>query len=166
METILFKAVIFSLPCWAANISFNFTFFLKDAFPALRRIDGPLDRGAKLFGRPVFGPSRTVLGLLIALSLACTWGLFSMDPLDPMKIMLTFAGALSGSFIKRRFDVPSHTLVPILDHADYMILIGSIFYFLSLESGAVIAVSIILTVIGHPLFCRIGYWMGIKEKPY
>ena len=79
----------------------------------------PLDGGWSLWdGRPVFGPSKTLRGVVAALAatplaawvLGVGWGLGLVIAMGAM------AGDLLASFTKRRLGLPSSASVPLLDH--------------------------------------------------
>lgn len=78
----------------------------------------PVDGGLLLAdGRPLFGPSKTVPGLIAAMvltSLVAWW--FGWSPLTGCYIAaLAMVGDLLASFIKRRLAIPASGMAPGLD---------------------------------------------------
>jgi CDP-2,3-bis-(O-geranylgeranyl)-sn-glycerol synthase len=82
------------------------------------RYTRPLDGGLLLAdGRPLFGPSKTVTGLIAAVVLTSfvAW-LFGWSPLTGCYIAaLAMGGDLLASFIKRRLAIPASGIAPGLD---------------------------------------------------
>lgn len=98
---------------WLVNFAPPLLAFLLD-----ERWSTPLDRG-RLFwdGKPLFGPHKTIRGVVGAVATGC-----AVAPLlgfswlvGAAAAILSMAGDLLSSFIKRRFDLPSGSAVPVLD---------------------------------------------------
>ena len=135
----------------------------------LRKYHYPLDGGSKFVdGRPLFGPSKTIRGILAALvatplasiALGLGWlpglliGLFAM------------IGDLFSSFLKRRLDMPSSRHASGLDHVP-----ESLFPLLACSTvielpAFQIFLLVVLFVSGGFLLWRIAGWLGIREHPY
>ncbi|MEK7641869.1 MAG: CDP-archaeol synthase [Patescibacteria group bacterium] len=147
-------------------MAFSLIVPLKRVVPLVAQIDRPLDHGASLGGSRIFGDSRNYAGLILALVLALSWGIAAHDPLVGAKIMLTFVGAVLGSFIKRRFRLRSGQKMPVLDQLDYMFVVGGIWYFFGFESGAVVCMAMLITLIGQPTISYVAFLLRLKDKPY
>ncbi len=98
---------------WLINFAPPLLAFLLDT-----RWSTPLDRG-RLFldGKPLFGPHKTIRGVFSAVVTG-----FAVAPLVGLPwfvgggaAVLSMAGDLFSSFIKRRLNLPSGSAVPVLD---------------------------------------------------
>ncbi len=148
--------------CGIVNISLN----LLGAAERLwgwDKFDAPFDIGLHLGSERVLGKSTTWLGL--ALSLALGWLIYATcSPLGIVIGVGTFFGHALGSFIKRRFHYGDGSYLPVVDHGDYVILTGAILL-VSGELGWVAYVlAIVLVLIVHPVFCLLGFKLGIRER--
>jgi CDP-2,3-bis-(O-geranylgeranyl)-sn-glycerol synthase len=134
----------------------------------LRQYNHPLDGESNFIdGRPLFGPSKTMRGILAALvatplasmALGLGWlpglliGLFAM------------IGDLFSSFLKRRLNMPSGSRASGLDHIP-----ESLFPLLACSTVVELpAFQIFLLVAlffsGGFLLSRIARWLGIREHP-
>ncbi len=82
------------------------------------RFNRPLDRGLTwVDGRPVFGRHKTIRGIFCSLlgGLAVFFLLGTVWWVSAVAALLAMAGDLLSSFIKRRFNVASGKIVPVLD---------------------------------------------------
>ncbi len=116
-------------------------------------------------GKPIIGTSTTWGGLILSLLLG--WIIEYFFPNSFYAILLSlcvFFGHALGSFIKRRLDIPRGEYLPIVDHGDYIILVTSVFYILGYINILTMLVSIGIILIIHPLFCIIGYYLGLREN--
>ncbi len=139
---------------------------LKRAFPALARLDRQIDGGTSFGGRPLIGPSRNYFGLAFAVVIALVWGLLAHSGLIALEVMLTFAGTLLGSFVKRRLDYPQGEAFPVIDQADYLIVVGLVWFAFGLARPSVILIAFVLTLIGHPVISYVAFKIGLKDQPY
>ncbi|MEN9913280.1 MAG: hypothetical protein RLY66_688 [Candidatus Parcubacteria bacterium] len=163
---VLQAAIIFAAPCWIANMTFSLIVPLKRVYPAIARIDKPLDMGGSLWGQRVFGDSRNYAGLTVAIVLAlCAWLFFQSGDMA-IKILFTFVGAVLGSFIKRRIGCLPGKKVIVLDQLDYMFIVGGIWYFFGWESGATVLVAMLITLCMQPVISYGAFFLGLKDKPY
>ena len=129
----------------------------------------PLDGGMRLWdGRPLFGTSKTLRGLLLALvmtGLAAPFLGLSFG-LGLLVGALTMAGDLLSSFIKRRMGRPSsgralgldqipESLLPLLGVRDVLAL-----------SWADVVLATLLFLGGELLVSRWLYRLRIRDEPY
>ena len=129
----------------------------------------PLDAGANFFdGRPVFGRSKTVRGLVLAVVLtAAAAPLLGLEWWIGAVIGLTaMLGDLFSSFIKRRLDRPSSSRATGLDQIP-----EALFPFLACGAElaltwADIVVGIAVFFVGEIFFSRLFYRLGLREEPY
>jgi CDP-2,3-bis-(O-geranylgeranyl)-sn-glycerol synthase len=173
MATLL-QLIYFMLPAYIANMA---PIFVR----TWSFLDVPLDGGATLFGKRVFGAHKTVRGIFFGLIagvlmagvqklLAPTFpnvGLLSYDGWILVGLLLG-GGALLGdaikSFFKRQFGVASGKAWIPFDQIDYAIgAIGlaSIVYFPGWLNAAYI---IIISVILHFVVNIIGYFLKIRKQ--
>ncbi len=78
----------------------------------------PLDAGILLFdGRPVFGPSKTIRGVIASVVVTAIGGLFlGLNPeFGALVAGVAMAGDLLSSFLKRRLNLPPSSQVLGLD---------------------------------------------------
>lgn len=98
---------------WLVNFAPPLLAFLLD-----QRWATPLDRG-RLFwdGNPLFGPHKTIRGIVSAVvaggAVAPLLGFPWLE--GAAAALLSMAGDLFSSFLKRRFNLPSGSAVPVLD---------------------------------------------------
>jgi CDP-diglyceride synthetase len=153
------EILLYALPCWVFNLFYTFVPHLKKWFPFLSRIDIPLSE--KRVG--VQGTLTLPIVLLLPL-------IFLPFILSPYYILLLQSacvalGDIVGSFIKRSFGFPKGKYVPGIDHGDYMIMTGAVFVGLGLVPFYVAFQALIITYLAHPLFCYVGWMLGIKREP-
>lgn len=115
------------------------------------RLDRPLDANLRfLDGRPVLGPSKTIRGLVAAVTAtALVAPLFGLAPAQGAGFgLLSMAGDLLSSFVKRRLGIaPSHS-APLLDQLPETLLPLGVMYPLlgSTLSEALVAVLIFIAI--------------------
>lgn len=110
------------------------------------RWNTPLDLGCRfLDGRPVFGPHKTFRGFLGALGAGVMVGLIFGFPwwVGFGAALLSMAGDLASSFIKRRFGISSGTIVPALDQ-----VFEGLFPFLMLKPYLLLGTGHVLVLLG------------------
>jgi len=129
----------------------------------------PLDFGWSFFdGRPIFGESKTIRGVLLALlaaaiaapALGLAWQVGLLAGAAAM------AGDLLSSFIKRRLALAPHSMAPGLDQAP-----ESLFPLLACKGA--LGLSAADALIGAGLFWvgglalyRALYALGMRDRPY
>ena len=129
----------------------------------------PLDGGLRLWdGRPLFGPSKTLRGILLALlatSLAAP--LLGLSwPLGLAVGALAMAGDLLSSFLKRRLGRPASSRAFGLDQIPESLLpVLACRYALGL-GWADIMLGTLLFLLGEVLLSRWLYRLHIRDQPY
>jgi CDP-2,3-bis-(O-geranylgeranyl)-sn-glycerol synthase len=147
-------------------MSYVFTNILADAVPSLSVLAKPMDGGVQWRGKPIFGPSRTFLGIIFTCITFVIWGLLVSDWVLASSVFLVLLGTLVSSFIKRRLGYARGEHMFIVDQADYMILVGVFAYYFGFAPMGVILLSIVITIILQPIVSYIGYKLGWKKLPY
>lgn len=162
------QILIFICPIWLTNISLNIYGWLKRHCQFLQRLDRPLDANKHLFDQQrVLGESTTLIGLPVALLVGAILESTTTNwKIGFLKGALVYFGHALGAFIKRRFKKADGHYLPIVDHGDYVILAGSVFYYLNLISGNIFLLSLIFTYLLHPLACLLGYKLKIRENKF
>ncbi|WP_026607271.1 CDP-archaeol synthase [Methylocapsa acidiphila] len=129
----------------------------------------PLDLGcAFLDGKPLFGKSKTIRGVLAALLAATlTAPLLGLNwDVGLLAGAAAMAGDLFSSFVKRRFGLPPQAMAPGLDQAP-----ESLLPLLACKgalgiSTAEAAIGASLFWIGELILSRAAFAMGIRDRPY
>lgn len=134
-----------------------------------RRLARPLDNGTRFIdGRPLFGHSKTLRGLLSALALttACAPLLGFPWQLGALVAAAAMAGDLLSSFVKRRLGLPESSRAPGLDQIP-----ESLFPLLAsrrlLDLAAIdILLGVAIFFVGEIFLSKIFYRLGLRERPY
>jgi CDP-2,3-bis-(O-geranylgeranyl)-sn-glycerol synthase len=134
-----------------------------------RRFAAPLDGGAKFFdGRPVFGPSKTVRGILLSILVTSAFGpLVGLDwKIGALVASVAMAGDLVSSFLKRRMNVPAGGKATGLDQIP-----ESLFPLLACRSAlSLTALDIVIGTVaffvGEVLLSRLLYRFHLRDRPY
>lgn len=134
-----------------------------------RRFAYPIDGGVKFFdGRPLFGPSKTIRGLLssILVTTLCAPVLGLDWQVGAVVGAAAMAGDLLSSFLKRRLRLASSSRATGLDQVP-----ESLFPFLlcrSMLSLTVIdiAVGVAVFFIGEIVLSRLLYKLHVRDHPY
>lgn len=161
VSTISERFVSLLVTVWMANMGMSFSPLIK----YLPVDDYSLDSGRELYGQPLFGERVTIGGLLLAIGFGNVFGLFLGIKVGTVIGVLSFVGDISGSFIKRRFNISPGAYVPILDHSDYFLMNLPVFYWYGMSTGAII-IGFTVTLIVHPIVCLVGYRLGLQENPW
>ena len=129
----------------------------------------PLDFGVAFFdGRPLFGPSKTFRGILVAL-LSATAGapLMGLDPVIGLTVAgAAMAGDLFSSFVKRRLNLPPssqalgldqipESLLPMLACRDALSL-----------TAVDIALGVGVFFAGELVLSRLLFRAHLRDEPY
>ncbi len=159
MTGLITSALLFIGPAYFAN-----------AAPLVLGGGAPLDGGRSLAdGRPIFGPHKTVRGVIAGIFVGTLIGL-AESVVDSRLAIAGFMialgavlGDLLGAFVKRRLNVEPGKAFPILDQLDFIlgsVVLGYAFFQVGL-------ISILLVVVVTPpihLATNYGaYRLGIKK---
>ncbi|HUL73278.1 MAG TPA: CDP-archaeol synthase [Vicinamibacterales bacterium] len=129
----------------------------------------PIDRGAQfLDGRPVFGPSKTVRGIVVAvLATTLTSRLIGLDwDLGILVGAVAMAGDLLSSFVKRRLGRPPSSRMTGVDQVPESLLPLLACRQLLSFTPADIAVVAVTFFAGDVLLSRLLYVLRIRDRPY
>ncbi|HED16792.1 MAG TPA: CDP-archaeol synthase [Gammaproteobacteria bacterium] len=128
----------------------------------------PLDAGYQFAGKPLFGPSKTIRGILSALILTSLVAVMVSVPIHVGAIiaMLAMLGDLSSSFIKRRLNRPSSSMFLGLDQIPESLLPLLYYqYVFSLDFGQVVTVLFAFFAL-ELLVSKILFVLKIRKQPY
>jgi CDP-diglyceride synthetase len=133
------------------------------------RLARPLDGGAVFVdGRPLFGPSKTIRGIvlsLIATPLAA-WLIGLTWPLGVAVAALAIAGDLCSSFVKRRMGLASSSKAIGLDQIPESLLplLGArVFVPLGWLD---VLIGVALFFVGELILSRILFDLDLRDRPY
>ena len=129
----------------------------------------PVDGGATFFdGRPVFGPSKTIRGVTLALLITPLFAMLLGLPweLGALIAASVMAGDLFSSFVKRRMGLAPSSQATGLDQIPESL-------FPLIASGWMLPVGFIDIVVGvtiflvaAPLLSRVFHRLGLRDQPY
>jgi hypothetical protein len=134
-----------------------------------RALATPLDAGiCFLDGRPVFGPSKTVRGLLVSVAATAAaaalagiaWWIGALIGATAM------AGDLVSSFVKRRLDRPPSSRATGLDHIPESLLPLLACHDALALSAADIGIVVAAFFAGAVVLSRLLYRVGLRDEPY
>jgi CDP-diglyceride synthetase len=133
------------------------------------RLARPLDAGIIFFdGRPVFGHSKTIRGILASIFITTISApLIGMDPtIGAIVASTAMAGDLFSSFIKRRLNFPPSSRALGLDQVP-----ESLFPMLACRDAlsltiADIALGVGIFFIGELILSRLMYLVHLRDRPY
>lgn len=133
------------------------------------RLREPVDGGRRLAdGRPVFGPSKTWRGLVVAvLASALAAPLLGLSPLlGAAAGALAMAGDLLSSFAKRRLGRESSSMALGIDQVPESLLPAAVLApVLSLGVVEVLAVTVLFFVV-ELVLSAVLYVVGVRDQPY
>jgi hypothetical protein len=133
------------------------------------RLAWPLDGGLRWFdGRPLFGASKTVRGVVLAIVVTAAGA--PLIGLDAATGALVGAGAMAGdlasSFVKRRLNRPPSSRATVLDQVPEALL-PVLACSAALElSGWEIAATVVLFFVGEVAVSRPLYRLRLRDRPY
>jgi hypothetical protein len=134
-----------------------------------RRFARPLDAGLKLpDGRPVFGPSKTWRGLVVAvLAAAAGAPLLGLAPkLGAFVALGAMAGDLLSSFVKRRLALRPSSRAVGLDQVPESLIPLLVCRTALALTAADIALAVAIFFIGEILLSRLLYRVHLRDEPY
>ena len=154
--------IIYIFPAYAAN-----------GAPVLFGGGKPLDMGAKLKGKRIFGANKTIRGTASSLICGIAVGLIEypffhyMLPIAVLLALGANVGDLLGSFIKRRLGVRHGASFPILDQYGFF-AIALLFAFPlgNLPSIYGIIFLVLLTGLAHVFTNRGAHKLNLKSVPW
>ena len=129
----------------------------------------PLDGGMAFFdGRPVFGPSKTVRGIIVALlSAAAGAPLMGLDPVIGLGAAgAAMAGDLFSSFVKRRLNLPPSSQALGLDQIPESLLPMLVCRDALSLTAVDIAVGVGVFFAGELVLSRLLYRARLRDEPY
>ena len=134
-----------------------------------KRLNWPLDGGAKFFdGRPVFGASKTIRGVVLAVFATTLAAPILGLPWQIGAAVGAFAmiGDLCSSFAKRRLNRPLHSRATGIDQIpESLFPLLAVACALSLSAADVIAGTAAFFV-GEILLSRVLYRVHLRDRPY
>ncbi len=133
------------------------------------RLSTPLDLDRNFFdGRPVFGPSKTIVGIIssVAVTALCS-PLLGFSWIFGLWISVAaMLGDLFSSFLKRRLGMPSSSMALGIDQIPeslFPMLVGKYFFGLTWLSVAyVVAMFFVLAIVAS----RMLHKLNIRKVPY
>ena len=134
-----------------------------------KRFSFPLDAGAVFIdGRPLFGASKTIRGILVSVLLTTAAApILGLDLATGAKVAIAaMAGDLLSSFIKRRLSLPPSSQAVVLDQVPESLLpMLACRQALSL-SIADIALGVGIFFVGELILSRLLFQVHLRDKPY
>jgi CDP-diglyceride synthetase len=133
------------------------------------RFARPLDTGIIFFdGRPLFGASKTVRGIVASILITTVSApLIGLDlTIGAIVAGATMAGDLFSSFVKRRLNFPASSQALCLDQVP-----ESLFPILACRDAlsltiADIALGVVIFFIGELILSRLLYQVHLRDEPY
>lgn len=134
-----------------------------------RRLAFPVDANLHFFdGRPIFGPSKTIRGVIIAVVFTGAGALLIGLELGTGLIAGTVAmvGDLLASFTKRRLGLPSSSRATGFDQIPESLLPALACRSVMALSWLDIAVSLVLFFVGEIILSRLLFRLHLRDRPY
>jgi hypothetical protein len=129
----------------------------------------PLDAGKKFWdGRPLFGPSKTVRGILVSIFLttACAPLIGVNMTVGAIAAVAAMAGDLFSSFVKRRLNLqPSSQAIGLDQIPECLFPMLACREALSLTIVD-ITLGVAIFCIGEPILSRLLYRLHLRDRPY
>jgi CDP-diglyceride synthetase len=129
----------------------------------------PIDAGVRLpDGRPLFGPTKTVRGIAIAVVataaaaplVGIAWWIGALLGATAM------AGDLLSSFVKRRLGRPPSSRATGLDQIPEALLPLLVCREALRLTSLDIAIVVAVFFVGAVVLSRLLYWLGLRDEPY
>lgn len=179
MTLIIIKTLYLLLPAYLANM----TPPIFNTLGWLNFLAKPIDGGKKLGNDYLFGPHKTWRGLVVAVLsgivvaglqswLYNNWYFNEISLIDYQRNWLIFglcagSGAILGdlikSFFKRRLHIVAGDAWPIFDQLDFILGFFLATFWLIKFDLKIFIISILLTLILHPLTNFLAYFLKIKK---
>lgn len=151
---------------WGANIALNLLYVLKRYFPETRNWDYPMDCHLRYHGERLIGDSVTFLGLIVSIILSAALYLTTNNIMWAIIPLIVHLGDLLGSFTKRRLHKKNGEYLPLVDHGNYMILLGIVFVLVGYADLGFVLLALLLTYILHPIACYLAFKLKLRKNPY
>jgi hypothetical protein len=139
---------------------------VKDVFG--NRFSWPIDFGIGFLGRPLFGKSKTIRGIVSSavVTSACAPLVGLSWQIGLLVGSMAMAGDLFSSFLKRRNNLPPGSRATGLDQVP-----ESLFPLLACRDALAltavdIAAGVLLFFIGEVLLSLLVYKLGLRDRPY
>lgn len=133
------------------------------------RLSFPIDGGLGFFdGRPLFGPSKTIRGLVSAvLATAAAAPVIGVDwRTGALIAVLAMAGDLFSSFVKRRMKLPASSKATGLDQVPESLLPAFVCRGVLALSLLDVLVLVVVFVVGQIILARLSYRLHFRDRPY
>jgi CDP-2,3-bis-(O-geranylgeranyl)-sn-glycerol synthase len=150
-----------------------FPAYCANAAPVLAGGGLPMDFDKKFMdGRRIFGKNKTFRGFFFGLAIGVLVGIVEVFLFNyPILFMVlsplgALLGDLAGAFVKRRLNIPSGGLLPVVDQVDFVV--GAIVFTFPLQiiSLSVVIAMLIITPPIHLLTNFAAYKLGLKSNPW
>jgi hypothetical protein len=158
--------------------------------PGLKR---PIDGGAVVGGRRLFGDNKTWRGLVTSV-VGCTAmvavqkyaigdraGRVALVDYGEVNVLALGAalgagaiiGELPNSFLKRRLGIGpggrarglAGSVLYVLDQVDWLLVVWPLLLVWIHPTWSVVLTSLVVALVGHQLISLVGYWIGARERP-
>jgi hypothetical protein len=132
------------------------------------RFAWPIDGGIGFLGRPVFGKSKTIRGIVLAVMATSAFApLIGLGWQIGLRVgSMAMAGDLFSSFLKRRMNLPAGSRATGLDQVpESLFPLLACRNALSLTAVDIVA-GVMLFFIGEVLLSLLVYRLGLRERPY
>lgn len=162
LYNILLYPIIYIFPAYAAN-----------GAPVIFGGGAPLDLGAKIGRKRLFGPHKTIRGTFAGIAIGIIAGALEGIAL-PYMFMISIplavgaiCGDLIGSAIKRRIGMKSGARFPVMDQFGFVaVALLFAFPFGHLPNPYGLAFILLLTLVLHPLTNMIANRLRLKSVPW
>lgn len=150
-----------------------FPAYCANAAPVLAGGGLPMDFDKNFMdGRRIFGKNKTFRGFFFGLAIGVLVGIVEVFLFNyPILFMVlsplgALLGDLTGAFLKRRLNIPSGGLLPVVDQVDFVV--GAIVFTFPLQiiSLSVVIAMLIITPPIHLLTNFAAYKLGLKSNPW
>jgi CDP-archaeol synthase len=132
------------------------------------RFAWPIDGGIGFLGRPVFGKSKTIRGIVLSVVVTSAFApLIGLNWQIGLRVgSMAMAGDLFSSFLKRRMNLPAGSRATGLDQVpESLFPLLACRNALSLTAVDIVA-GVMLFFIGEVLLSLLVYRLGLRERPY